>query len=87
MSDHRIVWTNEKSSEAAFRESVRGSTPIALKAGDPRVLINGEPSVADFRIVSEDYYQKLLNDLLNALDDVRRLERKLDAEYRARTDQ
>ena len=34
------------------------STPQPLKADDPRVLINGFPVKVDFRIVSEDYYQK-----------------------------
>jgi len=40
--------------------------PIALKAGDKRVLINGSTAKVDFRIVSEDYYQ-LLNNKISQL--------------------
>lgn len=32
--------------------------PLALKAGDQRVLINGSPCKEDFRVISEDFYQK-----------------------------
>ncbi len=34
--------------------------PIPLKAGDRRVLVGGEPFRADFRIISEGNYQRLL---------------------------
>jgi hypothetical protein len=37
-----------------------GSEPLAQKAGDPRVLINGNPVKVDFRIVSEETYQQML---------------------------
>lgn len=33
--------------------------PIAMKKGDPRVICNGLPVRADFRIISEDNYQTL----------------------------
>ncbi len=33
--------------------------PIALKAGDKRVLINGKLSPRDFRIIAEEEYQLL----------------------------
>jgi hypothetical protein len=34
--------------------------PILIKAGDTRVLINGNPLLVDARIVAEEYYQRLL---------------------------
>jgi len=34
--------------------------PIAMKAGDERVLVNGKPLSVDFRIISEDNYQLLI---------------------------
>ena len=33
--------------------------PIAQKAGDKRVLINGHPPKADFRIVAEDEWRRI----------------------------
>jgi hypothetical protein len=33
--------------------------PIAMRAGDLRVMVNGEPVAVDFRIISEELYQKL----------------------------
>jgi len=37
------------------------SEPVALKAGDRTVLINGVPVQVDFRVISESKYQELLN--------------------------
>jgi hypothetical protein len=34
--------------------------PLLIKAGDTRVLINGNPLLVDARIVAEEYYQRLL---------------------------
>lgn len=34
--------------------------PEAMKKGDPRVIANGFPVRADFRIVSESNYQKMM---------------------------
>lgn len=34
--------------------------PIALKAGDQRVLINGTTIDVDFRVIAEDRYQLML---------------------------
>ena len=36
---------------------------IPMKAGDPRVLINGEPVKVDFRIISESNYQYFQNEI------------------------
>lgn len=33
--------------------------PIPMKAGDKRVMVNGEPVQVDFRIISEELYQEL----------------------------
>lgn len=35
--------------------------PIALKAGDKRIKINGEPPKADCRIIAEENYQKFIS--------------------------
>lgn len=46
---------------------VRGidfTEPIPMKAGDARVLLNGYPVKVDFRIISEENYQILLNKYL-----------------------
>jgi hypothetical protein len=41
-------------------ERIGFALPHLLKAGDPRVLINGHPVLVDFRIVAEDRYQQLI---------------------------
>jgi hypothetical protein len=75
---------NERQSLAA--SIFRLSEPIPLKAGDPRVIVNGKPFMVDFRVVAEVRWQRLTKDLKDAQDDIARLERKLDAEYRNRTE-
>lgn len=48
--------------------------PIALKANDRRVMVNGRPLTVDFRVISEDEYRILracydaVPDLLEALE-------------------
>jgi hypothetical protein len=49
-----------ESGSYTFEKPVSTSEPIPLKAGDPRVLINGKPVKADFRIISENKYQSLI---------------------------
>jgi len=39
--------------------------PIAMKAGDNRVLLNGEPVSVDFRVVAETYYEELIDIIHN----------------------
>ena len=34
--------------------------PIKMKVGDKRVLINGKTCLVDFRVISEDLYQRML---------------------------
>jgi hypothetical protein len=44
----------------SFAHCFVGPEPIALKAGDKRALINGQPLRTDFRIVSEGNYQRIM---------------------------
>lgn len=36
------------------------STPILIKAGDTRLLINGQPPLVDCRVVAEEYYESII---------------------------
>jgi hypothetical protein len=45
---------------ANFSSCFVGPEPIAMKAGDERVLVNGRPLRNDFRIVSEGNYRRIM---------------------------
>lgn len=44
----------------SFAHCFVGPEPIALKAGDSRVTINGRPLPTDFRIISEGNYRSIM---------------------------
>jgi hypothetical protein len=45
---------------ADFAHCFVGPEPVALKAGDPRVVVNGGPIRNDFRIISEGNYRRIM---------------------------
>jgi hypothetical protein len=45
--------------ESGEKKEQEETQPIPMKAGDPRVIVNGKPLSVDFRIISETLYQKL----------------------------
>lgn len=40
--------------------------PIPIKKGDSRVLLNGEPPLTDCRVVSEEYFRRMISSIKTA---------------------
>ena len=42
------------------KKNKKESKPLIIRAGDKRVLLNGTPPLVDCRVLSEDFYQGLI---------------------------
>ena len=59
---HHQLWFAPRVDPAERKEGAEAmATPLAIRAGDERVLVNGRPLPVDFRILSEENYVALAN--------------------------
>jgi hypothetical protein len=59
-SDPDPDFREEFEMEANFAKCFAGPEPVAIKGGDPRILVNGAPIQQDFRIISEGNYRAIM---------------------------